>query len=95
MWSADAKWLATTFFMHFSDSLAQPGIAVTIPADAIFLTQGDLDMLSWDSQQWCGDAWKRSVQTALKRIGIEDRYELLKQRFPQGLAAIGVHQAGM
>ena len=91
---AGAKWLATSFFSHFSSALAQPGIDVTSPADAVFLTDADLDLLDWDQPSVCGNAWKQSVQTALKQISLEDRYKLCKQRFPQSLASAGIHEAG-
>lgn len=92
---ADAKWLATSFFSHYSSALAQPGIDITSPADAVFLTDAELDLLNWDQPAVSGNAWRQSVQTALKQISLEDRYQLCKQRFPRSLASVGIHEAGM
>lgn len=92
---AGAKWLATSFFSHFSTAVAQPGIDVTNPADAVFVTEADLDLLNWDQPSAPGHAWKQSVQTALKAISLEDRYRLCRQRCSQSLASVGIYDAGM
>ena len=92
---AGAKWLATSFFLQFSSALAQPGVDITSPADAVFLTETDLDLLNWDQVSARDSAWKQSVQTALKQISLEDRFKLCKQRFPQSLASAGIQDAGM
>ena len=92
---AGAMWLATSFFLQFSSALAQPGIDIKSPADAVFLTQTDLELLNWDQATGLGNVWKQAVQTALKEISLEDRFKLCKQRFPQSLASFGVQDAGM
>ena len=92
---ADAKWLASSFFRHYSGALAHPDVALTNPADAAFLTQAALDKLDWTQQTFCGDAWKQSVQAALKQISIEDYYKMSMQRFQQALSSVGIYAAGM
>ncbi len=92
---ADAKWLASSFFKHFSGALAHPDVALTNPADAVFLTQAALDKLDWTQQTFRGGAWKQSVQAALKQISIEDYYKMSNQRFPQALSSVGIYAAGM
>ena len=93
--SADATWLATTFFSYFSRALAQAGIDVDTPADVVFLTDADLELLNWDQPSAPGNAWKQSVHNALRQISLEDRYKLCKQRFPRSLASVGIYEAGM
>ena len=80
--------------MQFSSALARPGVDITSPADAGLLAETDLDLLDWDQAVRHGSAWKQSVQTALKQIGLEDRFKLCKQRFPQSLASVGIQDAG-
>lgn len=89
-----ANWLATSFFLNYADAVAHPEIAVTSPADTAFLTQADVDLLDWGQQPWQGEAWKQSVQTALKEITLEDYYKLIMQRFPRAIASVGVYEAG-
>lgn len=92
--NADVKWLATSFFKHYSEALAHPDIGLTNPADVVFLTKANLDKLDWGRQPPSGDAWQQSVQHALHRISIEDYYKMSKQRFPQVLASVGIYAAG-
>ena len=92
---ADAKWLASSFFKHYSGALAHPDIALTNPADAVFLTQAALDKLDWTQQPFPGGAWKQYVQAALKQISMEDYYKMSNQRFPQALSSVGIYAAGM
>ena len=92
---AYAKWLASTFFKHFSRALAHPDIALTNPADVVFLTQPELDKLQWAHQPFSGDAWRQSVQIALQQISLEDYYKMSNQRFPQALSSVGIYAAGM
>ncbi len=92
---ADAKWLACSFFKHYSGALAHPDVALPNPADAVFLTQAALDKLDWTQQTFRGGAWKQSVQAALKQISIEDYYKMSNQRFPQALSSVGIYAAGM
>ncbi len=91
---ADAKWLACSFFKHYCGALAHPDIALTNPADAVFLTQAALDKLDWTQQPFPGGAWKPSVQAALKQISIEDYSKMSVQRFPQALSSVGIYAAG-
>ncbi|KAL0048866.1 hypothetical protein WJX82_001236 [Trebouxia sp. C0006] len=93
IWCADAKWLASSFFKHYSGALAHPDIALTNPADAVFLTQAALDKLDWTQQPFPGGAWKQSVQAALKQISMEDYYKMSNQRFPQALSSVGIYAA--
>ncbi|KAL0028853.1 hypothetical protein WJX77_001065 [Trebouxia sp. C0004] len=63
-------------------------------AVAVLYQKAALDKLDWTQQAFCGDAWKQSVQAALKQISIEDYYKMSNQRFPQALSSLGIYAAG-
>lgn len=89
-----AKWLATTFFQYCAEALAHPNIAVISPADAAFLTQADVELFNWGQERGQGEAWKQSVQTALKQFTLKDYCRVSMQRYPRALASAGVYEAG-
>ena len=91
---ADAQWLVKAFFTHYATELCQEKVGLSNPLDALFLTAAVLDNVTWEHQPGCGLAWRHAAEAALQSLGLETRYAVLKQRFPQTLASAGVSEAG-
>lgn len=91
---ADAQWLVKAFFTHYATELCQEKMGLSNPLDALFLTEAVLDNIAWEHQPGCGLAWRHAAEAALQSLGLDTRYAVLKQRFPQTLASAGVSEAG-
>lgn len=91
---ADAQWLIKTFFVHYTTELAELDVPLTNSVDSPFLTHAVLEDVDWEHQPSCGSAWHQAVESALLGMSLENRYALLKQRFPRALSGAGVNTAG-
>ena len=82
------------FFTHYATQLCQEKVGLSNPLDTLFLTAAVLDEIAWEHQPGCGLAWRHAAEAALQSLGLDTRYAVLKQRFPQTLASAGVSEAG-